>query len=295
MVGVERGEELVHGEDVRAGEGVEQGGLAGVGVTDDGGGRHGHAQAAAALDAALLDDLGELDLEVGDAVAHEAAVLLELGFALAAHRALAALAGKVGPRAGETRERILHAGQGDLQHGLARVGAVGEHLEDDLFAVDHGQCGEFLPVALLGGREVLVEDDDIGAVGLGHVGELLGLAAAEEEGGCGLAEVDEGGADDGDAEILDQLLQLAEEFLGLALGHGVGLHADEERALELGGLVSEEISHAGDRQWVPAMAGSTGGKGFRDGRPNHSCPRNTRNPELFPCVPWATSITRRGR
>ena len=180
---------------------------------------------------------------MGDAVAHEAAVLLELRLALATHGALAALAGKVGPGAGEAGQGILHAGERDLQHGLAGVRAVGEYLEDDLLAVDDGQAGEFLPVALLRGREVLVEDDDVGAVGLGEVGEFLGLAAAEEQGGGGRAEVDEGGADDVDAEILDQLLELAKELVRLAGGHRVGLHADQERALELGGLVGEKIGH----------------------------------------------------
>jgi hypothetical protein len=84
---------------------------------------------------------GELVLQVGDAVAHDAAVLLELGLALAAEGAPAALAGKVGPGAGQAGQRILHAGQRHLQHGLAGVRPVGENLEDHLLAVDDGEAG----------------------------------------------------------------------------------------------------------------------------------------------------------
>ncbi len=102
--GVERGEEFVFGEDGGAGEFIEEGGFAGVGVADDGGGGDGDAEAAAALGVALLDDVFELGFELGDAVVDEAAVLFELSFAFAAHAALTALAGQVSPRAGEARE-----------------------------------------------------------------------------------------------------------------------------------------------------------------------------------------------
>lgn len=234
--GVEGGEEFVFGEDVGAGERVEEGGFAGVGVADDGGGGDGDAESAAALNAALLDDLDEFGFEAGDAVAHYAAILFELGFAFAAERAFAALPGQVSPGAGETWERIFHAREGDLEDGFAGVGAIGEDLEDDLFAIDDAEAGEFFPVALLGGRELFVEDDDVGVGGFGLIGELLGFAAAEEKSGCGGAQVNQGAGDDLEAEVFDELLQLGEEFGALAGGHVMSLDADKEGAFEVAGL-----------------------------------------------------------
>jgi hypothetical protein len=97
---------------------------------------------------ALRGDLRELGLELGDAVADEAAVLFQLGLALAAHAARAALAGQVGPGARQARQGIFHAGQGYLQHGLAGLRPVGEDFEDDLLPVNDGEAGFGLPVAL---------------------------------------------------------------------------------------------------------------------------------------------------
>ena len=73
--GIERREKLVGGEHLGAGEGVEEGGFAGVGVANDGGGGDGHALALGALHAALLHHAGQLGLQVRDAVAHGAAVV----------------------------------------------------------------------------------------------------------------------------------------------------------------------------------------------------------------------------
>ena len=95
--------------------------------------------------------------------------------------------------------------------------AIGKDLEDDLLAVDDGETGEFLPIALLRGRKRLVEHDHVGAVGLGEVHDFLGLAAAEKIGGRGAAEIDEFGARDGDAQIFDQLLEFDEQFGGLTV------------------------------------------------------------------------------
>ena len=90
--GIECGEEFVLGENGGPGERVEEGGLAGVGVADDGGGGHGDPLAALALGGALFADVDQLALEGDDAVVDETAVLFELGFTFAAHAAGAALA-----------------------------------------------------------------------------------------------------------------------------------------------------------------------------------------------------------
>ena len=242
--GVEGREEFIFGENGGAGEGVEEGRFAGVGVADDGGGGDGDALAFLALGGALFADVDELALEGDDAVVDEAAVLLELGFALAAHAAGTALAGEMAPSAGEAREGILHAGEGDLEDGLAGLGTVGEDLEDDFLAVDDGEFGEFFPIALLSGREGLVENDDVAALGFGEFDEFLGLAAAEEGGGGRDAELNELGADDGELEVFDELGEFGEELGAFAGGHRFGLYADKEGAFDFfWAFVFEEIGH----------------------------------------------------
>ena len=231
---VERREELVLGQDGGARQGVQERGLAGVGVADDGRRRHGHAHPARALDAALAHDLGQLLLQVGDPRAHDAPVLLELGLALAAHGAPAALARQVGPRPGEARQGVLHPGEGDLEDGLPGVRPVGEDLEDDLLAVDDGHARKLLPVALLRRREGGVEDDHLGPVLLGLRRELLGLALAEQQGRGRAAQPTRLVLDDREAQVLDQLRQLGQELLALARRHLGRLHADQEGALRLG-------------------------------------------------------------
>ena len=55
--GVEGGEQFVLGQHAGAGEGIEEGGFAGVGVAHDRGGGHGHALAFLALHPALFADV----------------------------------------------------------------------------------------------------------------------------------------------------------------------------------------------------------------------------------------------
>jgi len=230
--GIERREQLVCGEHLRAGEFVEEGGFAGVGVADDGGAGDGRALAFAALGGALRDDLNQLGFESRDAIAHKAAILLKLGFAFATHFAFAALTRKVGPRARQSGQGILHARQGDLQHGLAGLGAVGEDFENDFLTVDDGEAGFLFPVALLGGRKLLVDHDDIGTVFLGESDQLGGFATADQEFGLlAVAQVDQRGMmRDIEAEIFHEFLQFDQQLLAFARSHVRSLHSDEEGA-----------------------------------------------------------------
>ena len=172
----------------------------------------------------------------------DAPVLLKLGLALAAHCAPAALARKVGPRPGEPRQGVLHAGQGDLQDGLAGVGAVREHLEDDLLAVDDRHGRKFLPVALLRGRERGVEDDYLGPVLPREGRQLSGLALAEEQRRSRAAQPHQGRPRYRKAQVLDKLGQLGQEFFPFARGHLRCLHANQEGALGLG-QGGKEVGH----------------------------------------------------
>src|SRR5206468_2039779 len=63
---------------------------------------------------------------------------------------------------------------------LARVGAVGKDFENDLLPVDDGETGELLPIALLCGRERLVEDDHVGAIGFREIVCCAGESASSK-------------------------------------------------------------------------------------------------------------------
>ncbi len=188
--------------------------LAGVGVADDGGVRRFVFLALLALGLALLADVFELALAAVDGDVGKPAVHLDLFLTHAAGRtaahaaAGAALAVEVAPHAGESRQRVLHAGKLDLQACLLGVGALGEDVENHLLAVDHAKVGEFLPLALLGRCEAVVDDDHVALVGAREFADLGGLAGAAEEFFVHLAAARHDGLDHLDAEGFDEFAEL---------------------------------------------------------------------------------------
>ena len=133
--GVERGEELVLGQDVGVGQGVHQRGLAGVGVADQPDRRHVAPAGDLALAAVL--DLAELLLEVADPLGDEPAVLFELLLARAPDADPALVARQVGPHPLEPGQRVFELRQLDLEVGLVGLRPGGEDVEDHLGPVDH--------------------------------------------------------------------------------------------------------------------------------------------------------------
>ena len=89
---VQGGEQHRLGQDVGVGQAVEQGRLAGIGVADQGDGRVRHALARQPLQAARTAHVGQLGLELDDAVDQQPPVGLDLGLARATQEAEAALA-----------------------------------------------------------------------------------------------------------------------------------------------------------------------------------------------------------
>ena len=68
---------------------------------------------------------------------------------------------------------------------MSRISAV---------AVEHAPLGELLEVALLAGRERMIDQDDIGSLGLRRQRDFVRLAAAHEEARVGpLATAGDGG------------------------------------------------------------------------------------------------------
>ena len=124
------------------------------------------------------------------------------------------------------------------------MGSVREDLEDDFLTINHREPGELLPVALLRWREGLVEHDHVRPIRLGLLGQFLRLARAEQKRRRRLAQVHQGLTGDGQAQVLDQFGQFAQQFRALSRSHVRGLHAHEERAFKFVGCRSvEEVGH----------------------------------------------------
>ena len=70
-------------------------------------------------------------------------------------------------------------GELDLEASFARLGALGEDIDDEGGAVDDLHVGRLLDDALLRGGELVVEDDDLGAAVAGRLRDLFQLAASE--------------------------------------------------------------------------------------------------------------------
>ena len=175
--GVERREQLVLDQHAGLGQRVHQRALAGVGVAD----QRDRGHVAAAGDLALLPrlDLGQLRLELLDPVPDQPAVFLELLLARAPHADAALVPRQVGPHPLEPGHRVFELRQLDLEMRLVRLRVGGEDVEDHLGAVDHLDLELLLEVARLGRAQVVVEDDDVGLLGLDDRLELLDLARAD--------------------------------------------------------------------------------------------------------------------
>ena len=151
---VERGEQQVLGEHVGQRQPVEQGRLAGVGVADQGHDRPARAPALGAVQVARALHLLQLALDLDDAVADQAAVDLELGFAGAAEEAeAAALPLQMGPGPHQPAALVAERGQLDLQLALARAGARAEDLQDQPGPVDDLELHSFSRLRCCTGRQ----------------------------------------------------------------------------------------------------------------------------------------------
>jgi len=86
---------------------------------------------------------------------------------------------EVGPHASQARGSVLELGQFDLELGLSGLGAGGEDIEYELAAVDDLAVGDVFDLADLSGRQIVVEDDNVGVALVDGCGDLLGLASAD--------------------------------------------------------------------------------------------------------------------
>src|SRR5437660_1176976 len=96
-------------------------------------------------------------------VTHAAAINLELCFAGAASSNSTHQSRHLDSRAGKAREHILQLRKLNLNLSFAALRTLGEDVEYKLGAINDFQVGRFIDHANLGRRQVLIEDDDVGA------------------------------------------------------------------------------------------------------------------------------------
>ena len=147
---IQRCEQHVGRLHIGAGQAIEQRRLAGIGVADQRYYAIRDALAPGAMQSARRLHLLDFVLKPGNALADEAAVGLDLGFAGTAHESKAtALALEMGPRPHQTAALIIEVRQFDLQRTLLGLGAAAEYLEYQPGAVENLRVPGFLKVALL--------------------------------------------------------------------------------------------------------------------------------------------------
>ena len=189
--GIQRVEEAVPHAHLGAGERVQQGGLAGVGVAGQGHGGQPGTLALGAHDAAGALGVLEPPAQGRDAVTRKPAISLDLGLARApgadaAVHAPGAQALEVRPQPAHAREVVLQLRELDLEVALRGLGVVGEDVEDHRGAVDHGRAERLLEVALLARQQLVVARHQVGVRFRDRSLELHQLALAEVAVGVGL-------------------------------------------------------------------------------------------------------------
>jgi hypothetical protein len=123
----------------------------------------------------------QFGLDPHNALGDQATVAFDLAFARAAEKAeAAALPFQVSPAAHQARALIVQMRQFHLQAPFPRGGALAEDFQDHGGAVEHLAVPGLLQIALLHGRQMGVDDDDVGLMRLGQHGDLFHLAASQQ-------------------------------------------------------------------------------------------------------------------
>ena len=146
---VEGGKELVLCVHVRFGQGVEQGGFAGVGVAGQSHGRDVTPQPRLAVFLALFLHAREATLQLFDARGEQAAVGFELRFARATQADTAFLSLQVRPAAYQACCQVVQLRQFDLQFPFVAARPLREDVQHQSAAVKHARVAQFLQIALL--------------------------------------------------------------------------------------------------------------------------------------------------
>ena len=218
---VQRGEQLIFHVHVRAGEAVEERGLARVGVAYQCHDGHAVLFPALAAQAALALNLFQLVLQIGQALADAAAVDFQLAFARTARADAARQTAEHQALAQQPLAAVSELGHLHLQFALAGAGARGEDVQNQRRAVHYLQAQGLLEVFLHHAGELLVEDDHIGLRGLTAQAQLFRLALSHTENRIGLWALLQDAQHRFGSRRFGQLLQFVQRFLAFdAHQHG---------------------------------------------------------------------------
>ena len=177
--GIERGEHLGVGEHFGAREPVEQGRFAGVGVAHQRDGRERHGLPLEALRGASAAHSFEVAFDGVNALVNAAAVGFQFGFARAARADAGAQ-----PRHGravsrQSRQQVVQLREFHLQLAFPGSRPAREDVQDQLRPVEHLHVQRPLQIALLGGRQLAVEDHHSGVVQVDQRLQLFDFAGAD--------------------------------------------------------------------------------------------------------------------
>src|SRR5207248_3151403 len=180
---------------------------------------------------------------------------LELGLARAAGADAAGLLAQLDAATAEPREPIAQLRQLHLHHAFLAASVLGEDVEDQRDAVDDIAAELLLEVALLRGRQLVVEHHHVDVERVGESAQLVGLAGADVRGGVRGRAPLKHRLDRSSAGGVGQQPELGEARFRLVQRVRARSGADEKRALlddtevDLGGgeaaaLASFAIAHA---------------------------------------------------
>ena len=163
--GIQGCEQLVGDIRVGAGQGAEQGGFAGVGVTHQRQRRNRDLGALLAARLALQFDLLQARRQRLDSLAQQTPVGLKLGFAGTTVADTATpLTLEVGPAAHQARGDVLELRQLHFELAFMTARALREDVEDETGAIQHPALDELFEVALLRRRQRMIEQHQVGVV-----------------------------------------------------------------------------------------------------------------------------------
>ena len=135
------------------------------------------------------------------------------------------------PPAPQARESVPEEGQLDLGAALGGPGVLGEDVEDHRGAVDRRPPEQLLQVAMLRGRQLVVEDDGVRVEAAAQLGDLLGFAAPDEGGRVGGITTLHDAADDIGTGAVDQLGQFVQLLRDHLRGEPGEHHTHQDDAL----------------------------------------------------------------
>ena len=178
--GIERRKQLIGDVGVGTGEGPKQRRLARVRVAHQGHAGHRDRGAGAAPGVALLSQLGQLSGQGPNARGQQPAVGFQLRFARAAQADAALLAFQVRPAAHQPRRQVLELRELDLELAFEGAGTLRKNVEYQSAAIEHAPAGQLLEIAFLAGRERVIDQYDVRALGLRNGVDFIRLATAHE-------------------------------------------------------------------------------------------------------------------